>query len=107
MAVILDLRPRLRAARCRRALKDLRAISLRLAEKFVRETEMEITRQRVMLHDRRATGRQIGEAEQGLLLLEDLLRERKAYLARLQREGLPDLAAGDPTPVVKLREGWD
>lgn len=85
-AVVLDLRPRLRAQRCRRALEDLRAISLRMAQKFVAETEMEITRQRVMLHDRRATGRQITEAEHSLVLLEDLLRERKAYLARLQHE---------------------
>lgn len=86
MAVILDLRPRLRAARCRRALGELQAISLDMAQKFVRETEMEITRQRVMLHDRLATGRATDEAEHSLALLEELLRERKAYLARLRRE---------------------
>jgi len=57
-----------------------------MAQKFVRETEMEITRQRGMLHDRLATGRPTDEAEHSLALLDELLRERKAYLTRLLRE---------------------
>lgn len=108
MAVILDLRPRLRAERCRRALRDLQTVSLRLAEKFVHETELEITRQRVIMHDRRATGRQIGEAERGLALLEDLLRERKAYLERLRREQrMSSAPRREPPPVVRIREVLD
>ena len=87
VGVIIDIAPRLILARkLRGALKDMQLTSLRLARKFVRETEMEITRQRIILHDKHATGRAVEEASQGLALLEELLRERRAYLDRLEDE---------------------
>ncbi len=47
---------------------------------------MEIIRQRIILCDKHATALQVDEASHGLPLLEDLLRERRAYLARLEDE---------------------
>lgn len=87
MGIVIDIAPRLILARkMRGALKDMQFVSLRLARKFVRETEMEITRQRIILCDRQATALQVREASCGLPLLMELLRERRAYLARLEDE---------------------
>ena len=87
MGIVIDIAPRLILARkMRGALKDMQFVSLRLARKFVRETEMEITRQRIILCDKEATALQVREASYGLPLLVELLRERRAYLARLEDE---------------------
>ena len=87
MGIVIDIAPRLiLAKKMRGALKDMQFVSLRLARKFVRETEMEITRQRILLCDRQATPLQVREASYGLPLLVELLRERRAYLARLEEE---------------------
>jgi hypothetical protein len=87
MGIVVDIAPRLLLARqMRGVLKDMQLSSLRLARKFVRETELELVRQRIILHDQYATGRQVDEASHALPLLEDLLRERKAYLERLEEE---------------------
>jgi hypothetical protein len=87
MGTIVDIAPRLiLAKKMRGALKDIQYTSLRLARRFVRETEMEIVRQRIILCDRQATSLQVKEASHGLPLLVELLRERRAYLARLEDE---------------------
>jgi hypothetical protein len=87
MGIVIDIAPRLiLAKKMRGALKDMQFVSLRLARKFVRETEMEITRQRIILCDKRATALQVREASYGLPLLVELLRDRRAYLARLEEE---------------------
>ena len=87
MGVVVDITPRLiLAKKLRGVLKDMQLTSLRLARKFVRETEMEIIRQRIILYDQYATGRAVDEAAHGLPLLEELLRERRAYLERLEDE---------------------
>lgn len=87
MGIVIDIAPRLiLAKKMRGALKDMQFVSLRLARKFVRETEMEITRQRIILCDKQATALQVREASYGLPLLVELLRERRAYLARLEEE---------------------
>ena len=87
MGIVIDIAPRLiLAKKMRGALKDMQFVSLRLARKFVRETEMEITRQRIILCDKEATALQVREASYGLPLLVELLRERRAYLARLEDE---------------------
>ena len=44
------------------------------------------TRQRIILCDKQATALQVREASYGLPLLVELLRERRAYLARLEEE---------------------
>ena len=87
MGIVIDIAPRLiLAKKMRAALKDMQFVSLRLARKFVRETEMEITRQRIILCDKQATAPQVREASYGLPLLMELLRERRAYLAKLEDE---------------------
>lgn len=87
MGIVIDIAPRLiLAKKMRGALKDMQFVSLRLARKFVRETEMEITRQRIILCDRQATALQVREASYGLPLLMELLRDRRAYLSRLEEE---------------------
>ena len=87
MGIVIDIAPRLiLAKKMRGALKDMQFVSLRLARKFVRETEMEITRQHIILCDKRATALQVREASYGLPLLVELLRDRRAYLARLEEE---------------------
>jgi hypothetical protein len=87
MGIVIGIAPRLiLAKKMRGALKDMQFVSLRLARKFVRETEMEITRQRIILCDKGATALQVREASYGLPLLVELLRERRAYLARLEDE---------------------
>ena len=87
MGIVIDIAPRLiLAKKMRGALKDMQFVSLRLARKFVRETEMEITRQRIILCDKQATALQVREASYGLPLLVELLRDRRAYLARLEEE---------------------
>lgn len=87
MGIVVDLTPRLiLAKKMRGLLKDMQLTSLRLARKFVRETETEIIRQRIILYDQQSTARQVDEASHGLPLLEELLRDRRAYLARLEEE---------------------
>ena len=86
MGVVIDILPRLKAVRYRRALDDLKAISARIAERRIRESERHVEQQRQIVADLRASGRHVDRAEILLAELHDVLRERREYLVGLRRE---------------------
>lgn len=95
MGEVIDISPAaVRSDGRRPSLGKAERTLLKTARILVHATEQQIVQQILILRDRHSNAVQVEEACYALPLLDDLLRERRAYLRLLQQELLGPAAQG-------------